>query len=53
MGQRVEQRNAGEAVAFEALVGLAGGLGDVGRRHGDAQHFFLGERGRRQHRAEG
>ena len=35
--QRVVDRVAREAETFEALVGLAGGLRDVGRCHADAQ----------------
>ena len=35
--QAVKQRNAGEAVAFKALVGLAIGQRNIRRRHADAQ----------------
>ena len=37
-GETLIHRVAGEAVALEALVGLADGLWNVGRRHADAHH---------------
>ncbi len=39
--ERIIHRDAGEAIAFEALVGLAVGAGNVRRRHADAQQLFL------------
>ena len=39
----VEQRNAGEAVALEALVRLPCGAGNVGGRHRHAENFLLRE----------
>ena len=48
MGQRVEHRDAGEAVTLEALVRLAVRAGDVRRRHADAENLFLRDRKRRQ-----
>jgi hypothetical protein len=40
--EAVEHRDAGEAVAFEARVGLAGGGRNIGRGHADAQHRLRG-----------
>ena len=46
-GQRIIQRQPGEAVAFEGLVGLAVGLRNVAGRHAYPQRLFGGG-GKRQ-----
>ena len=45
LGERVIDGDAGEAVALKPLVGLAQRARNVGCRHGNAQHFFLGQGG--------
>jgi hypothetical protein len=42
--QALEDREAQEAHALEAVVGHARGGRDVRRRHGDAQYLLLGKR---------
>ncbi len=50
-GERIEQREPGEAIAFEAAVGLAGGRGNVGCGHADARgRLGAGRRSSQQQR---